>query len=268
MKIIRILQVLKYGWLHSQEVTSNYDLDQNRIEIFIDMIYCYFKYKIWSNQYVKEKFWSLDLSKRQTIGHKYYKLNTKIDNWYKDFYENNQFISKYSRKSYENSLSSRKKRLKAYSKKYNIGKGSYIESGITIMRQHYSLSGINFGEKIHLGRDIDLDFTGGLTIGNGVNILEGVKILTHGHDFFGHYNDDELIEGSNRAYKTPLKIGNNVIIGARSFIMPGVKEIGENSIISAGSIVTKKVPANCIVAGNPAKIVAQLESGMRIYYDY
>lgn len=266
MIIIRIIQVFKYGWQHSKEVSLRFN--KHRLQIFADMIYCYIKYRLWSNHYVREKFWSLGKKDRQVIGNKYYKRNVRIDNWYRDFYANNRFITKYASKSYENSLTKRKKRLKAYSRRYNIGKGAYIESGISIMRQHYSLSEISFGEKIHLGRDIDLDFTGGLVIGNGVNILEGVKILTHGHDFFGHYDEEELIEGSNRAFKTPLKIGDNVIIGARSFIMPGVKEIGENSIISAGSIITKKIPANCIVAGNPAKIVAKLEPGMRIYFDY
>ena len=52
----------------------------------------------------------------------------------------------------------------------------------------------------------------------------------------------------------PIKIGENVWIGQNSRICKGV-EIGDNSIVAANSVVTKSVPANCIVAGNPAKVV-------------
>ena len=52
----------------------------------------------------------------------------------------------------------------------------------------------------------------------------------------------------------PIRIGNNCWIGENSRICKGVT-IGEGSIVAANSVVTKNVPANCIVAGNPAKIV-------------
>ena len=54
---------------------------------------------------------------------------------------------------------------------------------------------------------------------------------------------------------------------SRAIIMPGVGEIGENSMISAGAVVHEKVPSNCIVAGNPAKIVAKIPKGLRRVYD-
>jgi len=54
----------------------------------------------------------------------------------------------------------------------------------------------------------------------------------------------------------PIKIGNHVWIGMRSMILKGVT-IGDNSIIAAGSVVTKDVPNNCLVAGNPAKIIKE-----------
>ena len=55
----------------------------------------------------------------------------------------------------------------------------------------------------------------------------------------------------------PIRIGDNVWIGMNAVILKGVT-IGENSIVAAGSIVTKDVPANTIVAGNPARIVKEL----------
>jgi maltose O-acetyltransferase len=54
-----------------------------------------------------------------------------------------------------------------------------------------------------------------------------------------------------------IKIGNNCFIGARAFIMPGVI-IGHNSIVGAGSIVSKSVPPNVVVAGNPARVICTI----------
>ena len=57
--------------------------------------------------------------------------------------------------------------------------------------------------------------------------------------------------------KGPIVIGDNVWIGDKVIILDGVK-IGNNSIIAAGTVVTKDVPDFCVVAGNPAKIIKNL----------
>lgn len=57
----------------------------------------------------------------------------------------------------------------------------------------------------------------------------------------------------------PVRIGNNVWIGMGAVILKGV-EIGDNSVVAAGAIVTKSVPANVVVAGNPAVVVKQLQA--------
>jgi maltose O-acetyltransferase len=55
----------------------------------------------------------------------------------------------------------------------------------------------------------------------------------------------------------PINIGNDVWISGSSVILPGIT-IGDNSIVAAGSVVKKDVPANTIVAGNPAKILKSI----------
>ena len=60
----------------------------------------------------------------------------------------------------------------------------------------------------------------------------------------------------------PVKIGDKVWIGGVSRILPGVT-IGDNSVIGAGSVVTKDIPANVVAAGNPCRIIKEAEEGDR-----
>lgn len=248
MQLIRYIEVLKYGWEHSNDVAKEQTCTKSRIAIYIDIIYCYIKYRLWSNQYKKEKFYNLSKTDRDRIGKEYCSKNKKMDLWYDDWYENNKFISKYAQHTYEDSIVKRKQRVKAYVERYNIGKNPFIEFGVIFGRQHYSFSDITVGDNVHFGKNVDIDYTGGLIIENGVSIMDEVKVLTHNHNFI------EATKNRNTTY-TPLKIEENAIIGTRTTIMPGVKLIGKNSIISACSMVNISVPENAIVAGNPAKII-------------
>lgn len=66
--------------------------------------------------------------------------------------------------------------------------------------------------------------------------------------------DEHSVIRKNYKNTKPIKIGNHVWIGMRSMILKGVT-IGDGVIIAAGSIVTKDIPNNCLVAGNPARII-------------
>ena len=93
-----------------------------------------------------------------------------------------------------------------------------------------------------------------IEIGDHSTIASRVRILTH--DGASSLVTDA--KGRRYAfYKT--KIGNRVMIGANSIIMPGVN-IEDNVIVAAGSVVTKSVPSGYIVGGNPAKIIGNYES--------
>ncbi len=89
-----------------------------------------------------------------------------------------------------------------------------------------------------------------ISIGDDVQITEGVKILTHGYDWSvlkGLYGD---ILGSSGQ----VKIGNNVFIGMNTTILKGVN-IGDNVIIGAASLVSKDIPDNSVAVGNPARVI-------------
>ena len=89
-----------------------------------------------------------------------------------------------------------------------------------------------------------------VTIGDYVIMGPDVKIYTRNH-VFSDLETPIALQGKS---KEPTSIGNDVWIGANSVILAGVS-VGDHSIIAAGSIVTKDVPAYGIVGGNPAKLI-------------
>nr|WP_285849381.1 DapH/DapD/GlmU-related protein [Niallia taxi] len=67
-------------------------------------------------------------------------------------------------------------------------------------------------------------------------------------------------KGRNKSgYGIPITVGNDVWIGGSCVILAGIT-IGDNSIVAAGSVVTKDVPANTVVAGNPAKVIKSIDN--------
>jgi acetyltransferase-like isoleucine patch superfamily enzyme len=109
------------------------------------------------------------------------------------------------------------------------------------------------GDEIRVGRNVFVNQNctfydlGGLDIGDDVLIGPNVSILTAGHP----------LEPSLRLAATigkPIVIERNVWIAAGATIIGGVT-VGENSVVAAGSVVTKDVPANTLVGGNPARII-------------
>ena len=100
---------------------------------------------------------------------------------------------------------------------------------------------MKIGEGARISLKAKLDFTNprGVHIGAYTIITPMAQIFTH--DFV-------------RARHVDTHIGSHCFIGAGSIILPGVS-VGDHSIVAAGSVVTSDVPANSIVAGNPAKVI-------------
>ena len=265
MNYRRFKQVCAYGWKDAAAIREKGETNKSRISIFFDMLYCYLKYNVWSNQYKKEKLYNLTKEARKEICLKYQEKNTFRDRWVKDFFDNYRFVYKWSDFKYERSASLQEKRRKAYRERYGLGENCFIGYDVIFHRHHFSVEKMTFGRNCQISEHVNVDFTGGLEVGNGVAFLEGVKILTHGHDYLGLKKEKDLLPNSKRAFLSPLRIADNVTIGAHAIIMPGVHYIAHNSMISAGSIVTKRVPDNVIVAGNPAKVVGSIE-GLNIYH--
>ncbi|MDD1781351.1 sugar O-acetyltransferase [Enterovibrio sp. ZSDZ35] len=116
----------------------------------------------------------------------------------------------------------------------------------------------DYGIHTYIGESVFMNFNctildvAPVTIGDRVMMASNVQLLTATHPLDVQRRVRELVE-----YGLPITIGNNVWLGGGVIVLPGVT-IGENSVIGAGSVVTKDVPANVIAVGNPAKILRAL----------
>ena len=116
----------------------------------------------------------------------------------------------------------------------------------------------DYGFNIFIGDNTYLNFNCVLLdcniirIGKNVQIAPTVQIYTAYHPIVAA----ERIKGPELA--APVTIGDNVWLGGGAIICPNVT-IGQNSVIGAGSVVTKNIPANVVAAGNPCRVIRQLE---------
>lgn len=110
---------------------------------------------------------------------------------------------------------------------------------------------LKLGDHVSINRGCEITPRGGLVIGDYVAIGHGSSILTVNHGFDGpvpiKYQPIDL---------APVTIGDNVWIGCRCIILPGVT-LAEGTIVGAGSVVTKSSEPYTTIAGNPARVIAR-----------
>lgn len=245
----RFRQVSQYAWRQSKEIAPQ--TGKSRLWLFCDMIRCYRKYLMWTNQYVKEQFWSKSAEERDRIGADYREKGLVRDAWQKDFRENRKFLIKYTNIKYEKAFL-REKRNKAYTERYKAGKNLFVEYDVNISRQHYLDGKITIGDNVLLAKHVFIDYSGELILHDGVAIANGVIIETHTHHL-------ERGRGGG-AIQSRLEIGEGVKILSRSYIADTCHSIGRYARIGAGTYVRNNIPPYAIVMGNPAKIVGFLYS--------
>jgi maltose O-acetyltransferase len=91
-------------------------------------------------------------------------------------------------------------------------------------------------------------------IGKNVMLAPSVQILTATHPL------EAAVRNAGQEFAKPITIGDNVWIGGGAIINPGVT-IGNNSVIGSGSVVTKDMPANVVAAGNPCRVIKEIDNG-------
>ena len=129
-----------------------------------------------------------------------------------------------------------------------VGEGCYIEPPL-----HSNFG----GHHVHLGRNVYANFN--LTLVDDTHIYIGdctmmgpnVTIATAGHPVL-----PELREKGYQ-YNVPVHIGRNCWLGAGVIVLPGVT-IGDNTVIGAGSVVTRDIPANVVAVGSPCRVLREI----------
>lgn len=115
----------------------------------------------------------------------------------------------------------------------------------------------DYGCNIHIGENFFANFNltildeAEVRIGDFAFIGPNVSIYTACHPL------DAATRNTTVEWAEPETIGHNVWIGGNAVILPGVT-IGDNVVVGAGSVVTRDVPSDCVVAGNPARIIKRL----------
>ncbi|HEX6567183.1 MAG TPA: sugar O-acetyltransferase [Chthoniobacterales bacterium] len=134
--------------------------------------------------------------------------------------------------------------------------GQKIDETFKLIPPFYTEGGLNIrvGHKVFINQCCTIYDMGGVDIGDLVMIGPNVNIITAGHP---------VEPSKRRAYieAKPIVIEKNVWIATAVTILGGVT-VGENSVIGAGAVVTKDVPANSFVAGVPAKVIRSLEDAL------
>ena len=137
-----------------------------------------------------------------------------------------------------------------------IGENCYIEPPL-----HANWAGryVHFGHNVYANFQLTLVDDTHIYVGNYVMFGPNVTICTGTHPI------SPALRKRQGQYNLPVHIGDNVWIGGGAFIMPGVT-IGENSVIGAGSVVTKDIPANVVAVGNPCRVLREITEDDLLYY--
>ena len=129
--------------------------------------------------------------------------------------------------------------------------GKPVPSTLRVFPPFYT----DFGKNIHVGEDVFINACchfqdhGGVTLGDGCQIGHNVVFATLNHGLA----PEERVS----TIPAPIVLGKNVWVGSNATILQGVT-IGDNSVIGAGAVVTKDVPANTVVGGVPAKFIKSI----------
>lgn len=122
------------------------------------------------------------------------------------------------------------------------------------------------GKHVHLGKNVYFNFNATLVddthiyIGDCTMLGPNVVIATAGHPILPELREKAL------QYNLPVHIGKNCWLGAGVIVLPGVT-IGDNTVIGAGSVVTKDIPANVVAVGNPCKVLREINEHDKEFYN-
>ena len=137
-----------------------------------------------------------------------------------------------------------------------IGEGCYVEPPL-----HANFGGrhVHFGSHVYANFNLTLVDDTHIYVGDHTMFAPNVILATAGHPLLG------ALRERNYQYNMPVRIGRNCWLGAGVIVLPGVT-IGDNTVVGAGSVVTRDVPPYSLAVGSPARVVRELGSHEREFY--
>ncbi|MCD7929788.1 MAG: sugar O-acetyltransferase [Clostridiales bacterium] len=139
----------------------------------------------------------------------------------------------------------------------DIGEGCYIEPPF-----HANWAGhhVHFGKNIYANFNLTLVDDTHIYVGDCTMFGPNVTIATAGHPVLPELREQGI------QYNAPVHIGRNCWLGAGVIVLPGVT-IGDNTVVGAGSVVTKDLPANVVAVGNPCRVLRAIgEKDREVYF--
>lgn len=137
-----------------------------------------------------------------------------------------------------------------------IGENCYVEPPL---RSNWGGKNVHFGKNVYANFNLTLVDDTHIYVGDYTKFGPNVTVATAGHPIL-----PELREQAYQ-YNFPVRIGKCCWIGAGVTIVPGVT-IGDNTVIGAGSVVTKDIPSNVVAVGNPCRVLREIGDHDREYY--
>lgn len=137
-----------------------------------------------------------------------------------------------------------------------FGSNCYIEPPL-----HANWAGkhVHFGDNVYANFGLTLVDDTHIYVGDGTMFGPNVVIATAGHPILPSLREKQY------QFNIPVHIGKNCWLGAGVLVMPGVT-IGDNSVIGAGSVVTKDIPPDVIAVGNPCRVLREISERDKEYY--
>jgi galactoside O-acetyltransferase len=139
----------------------------------------------------------------------------------------------------------------------SVGKNCYIEPPL---HSNWAGAHVHLGDNFYANFNLTLVDDEHIYIGDNVMIAPNVVIATASHPIY------PTLRTTGAQFNLPVHIGNRVWIGAGAIILPGVT-IGDDTVIGAGSVVTKDIPSGVVAVGNPCKVMRPIgERDLKYYY--
>lgn len=137
-----------------------------------------------------------------------------------------------------------------------IGSGCYVEPPL---RSNWGGHNVHFGKNVYANFNLTLVDDTYIYVGDYTMLGPNVTLATAGHPIL-----PELREKAYQ-YNAPVRIGRNCWLGAGVIVLPGVT-IGDNTVIGAGSVVTKDIPSDVVAFGNPCTVRRKINERDKEYY--